>query len=67
MDTQTIILASMIVHLAEHIETGERTDLGSAQGLASDEGIRELFQSLHQNALLPLTRGPVQFISDMLS
>ena len=53
MDALTIQLASLVVHLAEYIETEELTDLRSAHGLLANA---EVVEALKPDVMLPLTR-----------
>ena len=48
-----IQLASLVVHLAEYVETGETTDLDAAKGLL---GSPEVAEALEPSARLPVTR-----------
>lgn len=53
MDATTIQLASLVVHLAEFIETGESADINAAKGLVSNPDVAEI---LKPGALLPVIR-----------
>lgn len=53
VDVVKIKLVSMIVHLAEYIETGERVDIDEAKNIALSPEIAKL---LIPGPLIPLTR-----------
>jgi hypothetical protein len=53
MDLVKVQLASLVVHLAEHIETGNPLDLQSAKSLLVHPEVAEIFQP---GALLPVIR-----------
>lgn len=50
-----ILLASVIVHLIEYIDTGEPFDLESADSVIGGL-VPTVLQPLHEQALLPLRR-----------
>jgi hypothetical protein len=51
--TVSIQLASLVVHLAEYIDTGEPADLAAARGILQSPSIAQV---LKPNVLLPVTR-----------
>lgn len=53
MDSTTIQLASLVVHLAEYIATGEPTDLNAARGIMKSPDVAKI---LEPGPLLPVTR-----------
>ena len=52
-ETLKIQLTSLVVHLAEYIETQNQTDLEAAKGLMKTP---EVAKALEPSALLPVTR-----------
>ena len=67
IDRSKLLLASVICHLAEYIESGHQIDLAAAEGLMSLEEVYSEFQVLHNQELLPHARQPVKLIQRMLS
>ena len=57
-------LASMIVHLAEYIETKEQKDLLTARSLLSNSEVKEFFDKAEELQLVPLPREPLSFFKE---
>ena len=65
-EREVILMASIICHLAEHIETGEPADLQAAESTMMLGAVYERFQQLHNASLLPLARKPVAIVQKIL-
>ena len=63
MDATTIQLISMIVHLAEFIETGEPADMAAAQGILKSPGVAN---ALKPGPLIPVARSG-KSVAEMLN
>lgn len=53
MDSQKMLLISLVAHLAEYIDTGEPFDIQAAQGLLHNGELADL---LMPSPLVPLSR-----------
>lgn len=67
MDGEKVILASVVVHLLEYIETGEPADKLAAEGLLKLPSTSQLLRGMNEMSALPLTRGAVPLLEEILA
>lgn len=64
MDALHCKLSSIVVHLVEHIETGQSVDLDAARFGLRDPEVQKFFREASNQSLIPLPRQPLQMIPE---